>query len=250
MQILVTREFDDFSRTLIDGGLKVINCPVIATVPAFDDPKLDEAFRADADFDGIFITSPKAAEVFRSKLLAFKRRFNGTVYVFGKRSFDLLKHCIPDLYFDESAATAKEMAENIEPLHIKNKRFLFICGARAHSDLPNFLGRTSCVEKAVVYRTVQRKVDPSLRRSVELAAKRLEIAFVCFFSPSGVESFLAQFGSHVLENAGIAVIGKTTASCLESRGFAVDVMSVLPTANAFAESLIRLDEDLAYTVVQ
>lgn len=250
MNVLVIREFDEFSRTLIDSGLKVINCPVIATVPVFDDPKLQGTFSTKADFDGVFITSPKAAEIFRCKLLAFRRAFNGTVYVFGKRSFDLLKHCVPDLYFDESAATAKEMAENIEPLHLKDKRFLFVCGDKDLSGLPEFLGRTSLVEKAVVYRTVQRKVDPSLRRSIELAAKRREIACVCFFSPSGVESFLAQFGSRVLENAGIAVIGKTTASYLESRGFAVDVISVLPTANAFAESLIRLDENLAYTAVQ
>lgn len=242
MNVLVIREFDEFSRILIDSGLKVINCPVIATVPVFDDPKMEEAFSTKADLDGVFITSPKAAEIFRSTLLACGRTFNRTVHVFGKRSFDLLKHCVPDIYFDESAATAKEMAQNIEQLHIKNKRFLFVCGDKALSDLPEFLGQNSSVERAIVYRTVQRTVDPSLRRTIESTANRREIAFVCFFSPSGVENFLAQFGSKVLECMRIAVLGKTTSSYLESRGFAVDVISVLPTAKAFADSLTKLDE--------
>jgi uroporphyrinogen-III synthase len=239
MLFLVAREFDEFSRILSERGFTVINCSTITTTLVEDLSDFEEKLHRLPRFDGLFLTSRKATEIFRKRLGESKSAFGGKVYVFGRRGFDLLKHEGLDLYFDDSAVTVQEMLEGIDPTDLKGKRFLIICGELSLSVVQDYLSRTSKVEKAIVYRTSAITVEPSKRAEIQIRAIRGEIGFMCFFSPSGANSFLKQFGTEVLKNTMIATIGKTTADYFAERNLKVDFISPKPTGGDFANGLIE-----------
>ncbi len=90
-RVLVVRKFDDFSRILSENGLSVINYATIKTVPLENLSDLSAKLETIDNYDGIFLTSAAATEIFRLKLREIKLNFRGKIYVLGKRSFDLLK---------------------------------------------------------------------------------------------------------------------------------------------------------------
>lgn len=239
MLFLVVRESDDFSRVLEQNGFPVINCPTIKTTPSEDLLDFEEQLCRLDSYDGIFLTSRKATEIFRRELREAGIAFKGKVHIFGRRGYNLLKNEGLDLYFNESAGTVQEMLEKLEPSGLKNKCFLIICGENSLSVVSEYLSRSSQVEEAVVYRTAKITVEPSLRDEIRLLAVRGEIGFACFFSPSGADSFLQQLGDEVLAKTKIAVIGKTTADYFENRNLKVDFISEKPTAGDFANGLIE-----------
>ena len=89
-QILVIRQPDVFSSILIEQGFSVINFPTIKTETLADLSELENYLTEIENFDGIFITSAKAAEIFASKFREAQRKFRGKFFVLGRRSADLL----------------------------------------------------------------------------------------------------------------------------------------------------------------
>ncbi len=238
-EILVVREFDNFSRILSESDLKVINCPTIEVAPLEDLSEFEAKLDAIENYDGVFLTSANATEIFRTKLSAKNVNFHSKIYVLGKRSFDLLKGENLNLVFDKMANTAQEMLENIRLDELKNKRFLFVRGEKSLRVVPGFLEKIAVVDEAIVYRSS--RVTIAAEKIKEIRAKSVngEVAAVCFFSPSAGSSFLQQFGAGVLHQIKITVIGKTTAEFFERRNLKVDFAASRATAEDFAVELIE-----------
>jgi uroporphyrinogen-III synthase len=235
--ILVVREFDNFSRILTEKGSSVINCPVIETAALEALSDFEAKLYALENYAGIFLTSARAAEIFRRKLEENKISFGGKVFVLGRRSFEILKAANLDLFFDERAQTVREMLDLIAPDTLKGKQFLFIRGEKSLRTVPEFLERLAAVDEAIVYQTRKIPVEVDKLKEISEKFENAEIAAACFFSPSGAESFLEQFGADVLHQTKIATIGKTTADFFEMQNLTVDLVSAKATAEDFATEL-------------
>lgn len=236
-RILVTREFDEFSRILAESAFEIINLPLIET-KAIDDLKDFEAKLATIeDYDGVFLTSRHAAQIFADGLRGKNVKYRGQVYVLGSRSYEILRDANLDLVFNESANTAREMLESITAADLKNKNFLFVRGEKSLRSVPEFLAKTATVDEAVIYETREIAVGIDKLKSLREKFKKGEIAAACFFSPSGAESFIKQFGAEISHQTIIAAIGKTTADYFERRNMRVGFVSSKATATDFAVEL-------------
>lgn len=237
--ILVVGKFDNFSRILSEANFSVINCPTVETVALENTADFDKQIAALENCDGVFLTSAVAAEIFRRKLRETKRGYGGKVYVLGRRSFDLLKGEPLDLFFIESANTAREMLEKIAPEVLENKRFLFVRGEKSLRVVPDFLKTTTTFDEAIVYKTEKIAVEIDKINELREKLENGEIACACFFSPSATESFIEQFGAAFLHQTIIATIGKTTAGFIERQDLTVDFTARRATAKDFAIELIE-----------
>ena len=237
-KVLVVREFDDFSRILTEHGFSVINCSAIKTVALENLSDLTAKLKKVEVYDGFFLTSAAAAEIFVEKSRELNIKFNGKIYVLGKRSFDLLKDAKLDaVYF--AANTAQEMLEKIALEDLKNKRFLFVRGEKSLRVVPDFLSGVAEVDEAIVYRTENIAIAFDKIKVLSEMSEKREIACAVFFSPSGAESFLEQCGAQILHPIIIATIGKTTADFLEKRNLKVDFTAKKTTAKDFALELVE-----------
>jgi uroporphyrinogen-III synthase len=238
-QVLVVRKFENFSRILAENGFTVINCPTIETVPAENLSDSNAKISALASYDGVFLTSRAAAVFFSRSLDERKIDFRGRVYVLGRSSLETLKDKNLDLVFVEKANTAREMLEAIPPEKLKNNHFLFIRGERSLGAVPDFLSKAATVEETIVYRTIKIPAADDKIKEIQEKAAAGEILCTCFFSPSGAESFLEQFGFELLSQTKIAAIGKTTADFLKRQNLTVDFTAPTATAEGFANGLIE-----------
>ena len=237
--ILVIREFDNFSRVLTANNYEIINLPLIETKALDDLSGFKTILESIENYDGVFLTSAAAAEIFRTNL---KTNYAGKVYVLGKRSYEILKDANLNLHFDAAANTAREMLENIAPDELKDKKFLFVRGEKSLRIVPEFLSKTATVDEAVVYET--REIKVGIDKINELR-ENFDFAAVCFFSPSAAQVFLEQFGAEILHQTIIATIGKTTAEFLERRNLKTDFVSSKSNAENFAIELVEyLRKDL------
>lgn len=238
-EVLVVRREDEFSRTLTANGYSVINCPVIRTEPLDDLLELEDAvFRLDT-FDGVFITSTAAAEIFVGRASDQLNAYSGSLFVLGRRSFNILKQTAPKVVFDEAANTAYEMLDAIGEEELRRKRFLFVRGERSVRTIPEHLNGVADVEEVIVYRTVNVEVEDEQKKEIQDKAVREDIAMTCFFSPSGVKSFVEQFEIDLLRHTGVAAIGETTAAALQTLNLKVDVVAGTTDAVRFAADVLK-----------
>lgn len=236
--LLVVREYDDFSRILRENGFEIINCPTIETVPLDDLSEFEYVLDRLVDYDGIFLTSAVAAEVFRQKLIEKSVNYSGQIYVLGEKSFSVLQNEKLDLVFDKTHNRAIEMLEAVPREMIVNKRFLFVRGDKSLRVIPDYLRKYAAVDEAIVYQTKSIKIAAEQRRQIVGKISRNEINCACFFSPSGAKNFIEQFSAEFLHQINIAAIGKTTAKFLEAQNIKVDFVSSMATAKDYARELI------------
>jgi uroporphyrinogen-III synthase len=237
--ILVIRTFDDFSRILNENDFAVINLPLIETKTLNDLSEFDAKLDQIGIYDAVFLTSAKAAEVFRLRLIEKKIDVPGKVYVLGKRGHETLKGANLDLRFDEAANTAREMLVNIGFEELNNKRILFIRGEKSLRIVPEFLTNIASVEESIVYETVDVTVGADVLSNLREKLYRAEIAATCFFSPSAAKGFIEQFGAETADQTIIAAIGKTTAEYFELQNVKVGFVSSKSNAENFAVELIK-----------
>ena len=244
-KILVIRSFDEFSRILTENDFEIINLPVVETKPIDDLSDFEAKLKTADDFDGIFLTSKNAAQVLVQKLDELSINYAGKVYVLGKRSFEILQSKNLDLVFFETANTAEEMLEKIPLTELRNKRFLFVRGEKSLATIPNYLSGFATIDESIVYGNEQILLEPDTILEIYESIEKSEIEAVCFFSPSGAETFLMKFGAEILHQTIIATIGKTTADFFERQNLTVDFVSPKASAEDFAFELVKyLKEDL------
>lgn len=238
-KILVIREFGDFSRILTESGFRVINLPLVETKPLDDLRDFEAKLEKSEGYDGFFLTSRHAAQIFADALRKKNISFAGKIYVLGKRSREILQAENLSLEFDGAANTAREMLEKIPFEDLKNKRFLFVRGDRSLRVVPEFLADQATVDETVVYETRQIALKAEEKDKIRKEFEKGEIAAACFFSPSGAESFLEQFDAWLLHQTCVATIGKTTAGFFKSRNLRVDFVSSKAAAKDFAIALVK-----------
>ena len=152
---------------------------------------------------------------------------------------EILKGANLELFFDETANTAREMLEKIALEDLRDKSFLFVRGEKSLRIVPEFLAKMATVDEVIVYETREITVETDELKSLRAKFETGEIAAACFFSPSGAESFVKQFGAEITHQTNIAAIGKTTADYFEKRNLSVNFVSSKAAAEDFAVELIE-----------
>jgi uroporphyrinogen III methyltransferase/synthase len=236
-EILVIREKDRFSLILIEQGFSVMNFPVIKTEPLEDLRELENCLQEIENFDGIFITSSKAAEIVLGKLNETKKSFQAKFYVLGKRSNDLLKAAGLETFFSDQATTAAELLELIPDAELRGKKFLSLCGNRSLRIIPERVKDVAEIKEVIVYKTVATMDNEEQFEKIGKRLKEGKIAAICFFSPSGVEGFLERFTDFSQNSIKVAAIGQTTARFAGESQLRVDLVAAKPTAEDFALEL-------------
>jgi uroporphyrinogen-III synthase len=240
--LLVVREHDRFSEILAAAGCSVVNFPVIKTLPLENFDKLDQMLDRLDRYDGVFLTSPKAAEIFIGRCRAKSVSYAGKVYALGRRIRELLAPERLDLRGESAANTAEELIGSFENEEFAGNRYLFPRGDRSLRTIPELLKDAAVVEEVEVYRTV----DEADAKTAAAVGERLRgglIDWICFFSPSGVDGFLKACGG-IPPAVKIAAIGKTTAARAAERVRPADYVAPRAGAEDFARGLIEhVDRD-------
>ena len=235
--ILVVRCFDKFSSLLAGNGFEIINFPAIETLPLEDAGELDEKLENLEKYDGLFFTSPKAAEIFLQRKT--KDNFRGKIYVLGNRTKLLFENTGFETVFRENANTSEEFIKSFDESEFAGKKFLFPGGDKSLRAIPELLESVAEIDEIVVYRTIENAADEILIDEIREKLSRGEIDWLCFFSPSGIESFLKTFGDFSPNDIKIAAIGATTAKKAEAENLKVGFISPKASAEDFALGLIK-----------
>jgi len=238
--ILVVREFDEFTRLLNKNGSEVINFPAIKTLPIEDGSELLKRIDSLKNYDGLFFTSPKAAEVFLQNFENKKEGdFRGKVYILGKRTKILFENSNFEIAFRADVNTAEEFINSFGMREFAGRRFLFLRGDKSLRAIPELLNGRAIIDEVVVYQTVENSIDENSFSEIGDKIRGGEIKWICFFSPSGVESFIRKFGKTLLNNIKIAAIGTTTAKKTIENNLTVEFISSKANAEDFAFELIE-----------
>jgi uroporphyrinogen-III synthase len=235
--VLVIRKDDRFSSTLREAGFDVVNLELVETKPLEDLSELRGKLSKLRDYDGVFFTSPVAAEIFVRERND-SNGFHGGVYVLGRRAQSVLESSGLDLKSSAHANTAEEMLTEFGDDEFSGKRFLFVRGETSLRTIPESLSGLAIVDEVAVYSTEALEIDA---RNFDKIRSRLcsgGFDIICFFSPSGVERFAELFGE-VARNVKTAAIGTTTADAAKQAGFKVDFISPRSNADDFARGLIE-----------
>lgn len=242
--ILVIREFDKFSSLLAKNGFEIINLPLIQTLPIADFEKLNEKIENLKIYDGLFLTSPKAAEVFLQQCKNKGITFRGKIYVLGNRTKSAFENRNFEIVFRERANTAEEFINSFDKSEFAGKKFLFLSGDKSLRMIPELLKDAATVDEIVIYRTIENAIDENLKRRIGEKLAKNEIDWICFFSPSAIESFGKTFDGFSPNSIKVAVIGTTTAKKAAESKLKVEVVSSKATAADFAAELIgHLEKD-------
>lgn len=242
--ILVVRSDDSFSRFLRESGFDVLNLEMIKTAPVVDVSELAKVIDRIDEYDGIFITSPVAAELFVERLKIDAKTYSGKVYVLGERARNILHGLDLNVITSENANTARELIESFDDAAFAGKNLLFVRGDRSVRTIPRMLEGKAKVDELTVYRTVESKLDRDLTKDIKDRIGESKIEWVCFFSPSGVASFIRYFGNEDLTKIKGAAIGETTAAAARGLGVTIDFISQRATAEDFAAGLAAYIENI------
>lgn len=234
--ILVLREESEFSRELREQGFDVLNLPMIETQKVSDLTPFRELLAEVERFDHIFLTSRASAAALANELTPELLSKLPTVHVLGDRAKEILESKGVAVKYKESANTADELLDMLGESRFAGSSILFIRGEMSLRTIPERLGKFADIQEAIVYETVDAPIEN------EEAVERLasgEVEWICFFSPSGVESFGRREFAIGGRELRVAVIGETTAEGARSHGFGVDFISERASAIEFARGLAR-----------
>lgn len=227
--VLVIREFGSFSETLITNGFEVINFPTIKSSKIEDLSEFEKNIKDIEKYDGIFFTSPNSAAIFLEK---FNKKYCGKIYVLGNRIKGLFETKGFEIVYKETANTAEEFIKSFDKDEFTGKHFLFLKGNKSLRIIPQMLEDIAEVDEIIVYQTELFEAGETFVDKLKDKFSRNEIAFICFFSPSGFENFLAIITDFNQAQIKIAAIGKTTAQKISEAGFNIHFTS--SNAKSFA----------------
>ena len=142
-----------------------------------------------------------------------------------------------DVMYRDSANTAEELIRLFDKSEFAAKRFLFVRGDRSMRTVPELLGESAEVDEVIVYETKELSLGAAEREKIRKRLRANEIDWVCFFSPSAVESFGRLFAHNEWARPRAAVIGATTAKSAEAEGFRVGFIAETPNLETFANGL-------------
>ncbi len=208
--VLVVRGDDGFSEMLRNGGCEVLNLELIRTAPAADLSELDRILMRINEYDGLFFTSPAAAEIFVKRSKNAIQNFGGKIYVLGERAKTILENAGFRVLYRKDANTAGDLIASFDEVEFAAKKLLYVRGDKSLRTIPNLLTDKATVDEIVVYETREIRPQKNELNDVEERLTSGEIDWICFFSPSGVQSFRGLFEPKFFEYANVAAIGETT----------------------------------------
>ena len=235
--ILVIRKDDRFSTSLREAGFNVVNIELIETRPLEDLSELRDKLAKLSEYDGLFFTSPIAAEIFVNERNG-SNGFYGGVYALGGRAAAVLKSAGLEVRSPLTANSAEEMLSGISRDELQGKRFLFVCGDKSLRTIPNTLSDIAVVDEVAVYKTEPTVIYDETIHSFRSRLVNGDFELACFFSPSGVLRFAELFGD-AAQNVNSAVIGSTTADAATQAGLKIKFISPRSNADDFARGLIE-----------
>ncbi len=233
--ILVLRGNDEFSSILRSADMEVTNLPLIRTEPLADQSGLRRSVEKIEEYDGLFFTSPAAAEIFTTEMANGRCEYRGKIYVMGARSESVLNKAGFTTEFDPRINTAEELITS-RGNEFAEKKLLFVRGDQSLLTIPGLLKGKASVDEVVVYQTVA--THPS-NAEISGTAKRLtagDFEWICFFSPSAVEVFRKRFEKKILVKT--AAIGRSTSQRAAELGFNVEFVSPRSSAAEFGQAFI------------
>lgn len=236
--VLVVRPDDHFSALLRSNGCEVLNLELITTIPLADLSALDEVSGRINEYDGLFFTSPVSAKVFVERLKAAGKPFFGKVYVLGGRAKRILDDAGFNVVFVEDANTAEELIGSFDEAEFAGTKLLFLRGDKSMGTISKLLAGKAVVHEVIVYETKHACPDDRTVRSVRKRLSDGEIEWICFFSPSAVDTFCRLFTPQIMKSAKTAAIGETTGLMARDRNMRVEFISKEATAEGFAAGLI------------
>ena len=236
-RILVGRPEGRFGALLRDAGFDVLHVELVRTRRCSDLSELGRLLPRINEFQGLIFTSPVAAEVFVDAA-GSANRFGGSVYTLGERATGILDRAGYRVVHEPEANTAEELVADLGRAEFDGKRLLFIRGDKSLRAVPELLNVLAEVEEVVVYETEDVLIPADQRDLIRLGMERGEFHWLCFFSPSAVDSFIRHFGTLGSTGPQTAAIGKTTARAAATNGFRVGFVSERANADNFARGLI------------
>jgi uroporphyrinogen-III synthase len=235
--IIVIRRDDKFISILRDAGCDVVNLELVETRRLDDQSELKAKLTSLNEYDGLFFTSPVAAQVFVEER-SQSNGFRGSVYTLGKRASEILAREGLTVKSSQDLNTAADLLDSFDRSEFLGKRFLFIRGDKSIQTVPKVLGEIATVDEVVVYKTVPTDVDEVVIASIRQRLSDRDISWACFFSPSGVDRF-DQLFHNAAKSIKTAAIGPTTAEAARQAGYSVDFVSTRSEADEFANGLIE-----------
>lgn len=237
--VLVLRSSDRFSDLLWESGCQVLNLEVTRTESLDDLTDLRNSIAQIDRYDGLFLTSPVAAEVFVRELKSSDGKFAGKIYVLGQRTKKVFENAGIGVEYRSEVNTAAEMVAAIGEAEFAGKSLLFIRGDRSLRTIPELLTGAAAVDEVVVYRTLDHPPNAETADSLRKRLQSGEIGWICFFAPSSVDGFRKVFGLEDLNGIKTAAIGKTTGQRIKEKGLHLDFVSQRANADDFAAGLIE-----------
>ena len=222
-------ESDSYMATLASFGFETLFVPLLAF-----DLHLDAALSALSarELSALVITSQRAAAAVSHVLIDELRAHwsDRPLYTVGEKTARLCAEMLgrtPDLCSPSAEALAAEIVSQSSPA----VPILFLCGDKRLDHLPTELRSHGYqVSEVVVYSTkAQAPAAPTNPH---------EIAWVVFFSPSGVRAAVADCAPLWWRQSNIAAIGNTTARELEAAGIMVDAIAHAPSPEGLARALV------------
>jgi uroporphyrinogen-III synthase len=236
--VLVLRRPDHFTDRLKLGGFNVINLPVTATEPVSDLSALESYITELNAYDGCFFTSPVAAQIFVKAAGSGSRAYAGKIYVLGERTKQVFEKAGIKVEYRAGTNTARELVAKFPIEEFLGRSFLFVCGELSMRTIPEMIGLNATVDEVVVYRTIEVRPSTPVVNEIRKRLASRAIDWVCFFSPSAVDSFVRVFALSELSGTRTAGIGETTGRAIKEAGLPVNFTSSKASAGNFAAELL------------
>ena len=235
-KVVVTRNATSegkLTKLLEAQGAEAILFPTIEIVEIEENPRLDEALNALAEYDYLLLTSGNAVDIFFQRLFQLGHDVRALAHLkivaLGKPGLEKLQayHLNADLL--PPVSTSESMvSELLAAEFVSEKRMLFPCSALASPETAKRLRQAGAeIDDIPVYENRIADLDPA---DVELMKSRIldgEIDWITFTSSSTVTNFLEILGADfVAEQRGrfrIASIGPVTTNTLTQNNLQADV---------------------------
>lgn len=216
---------DPYVASFEAAGFDAESVPVLDFEPAGRDALAERIENAER-FDGLLVTSPRAAAALRG--LDLRGWAGKPAFVVGPRTAGRVR-ALGLAPVGEETGHADALADLIvtDP---PEKPLLFLCGDRRRDMLPNRLRAAQVAfEELVVYRTLGDASALEVRLSEPPD-------WLAFFSPSGVEAALELDGVS-WNSCSAAAIGPTTADALRSAGIRPAAVASTPTPESLVAAV-------------
>ena len=126
--------------------------------------------------------------------------------------------------------TNKSMFDVINK-HKEHERFLYVCSENQQdNDIVNWFKSHKCDFKlAFMYRSVSNDIRAIVEKN--------KFDLVCFFTPSGVKSWLDNYPSYKQNGTFLGAFGSNTSKAIEEAGYSLEIKAPLPQAPSMVSAL-------------